>query len=133
MNQIKPFCDIFIHQQIFDQSKSIFRTEAAGCFYVSFNISRNEVVLASVFCTLVSPLTYSSYKHFEYPLNSILYRETGVYKDVQFSLFFIQNIHCGYSLEPPRRGVSNHFIKYIKFFPMKVSIFRAVYYMGGCI
>ena len=22
-------------------------------------------------------------------------------------LFFIQNIHCGYSLEPPRRGASN--------------------------
>ena len=48
-----------------------------------------------------------------------------------FFLFLLQNIDCGYSLEPPRRGGSNVYPqsvlsknkKYIKNFPMKFSIF----------
>ena len=44
-------------------------------------------------------------------------------------LFLIQNIHCGYSLEPPLHFrvptmyVLNKNIKNIKNFPMKLSIF----------
>ena len=44
----------------------------------------------------------------EYPLKPNLYIEklgfAGVYL---FFLFLLQNIDCGYSLEPPRRGGSN--------------------------
>ena len=44
----------------------------------------------------------------EYPLKPQFYIEklgfAGVYL---IFLFLIQNIHCGYSLEPPRRGGSN--------------------------
>ena len=32
---------------------------------------------------------------------------TGIY--IIFFLFLLQNINCGYSLEPPRRGVSNEY------------------------
>ena len=43
------------------------------------------------------------------PLTPLLYThgETGVYKGIHFFLFLIQDIDCGYSLEPPRRGGSN--------------------------
>ena len=47
-----------------------------------------------------------------------------------FFLFFIQNIDCGYSLEPPCGGVPtinvlSKYINYIKKFPTKFSIFKA--------
>ena len=41
-----------------------------------------------------------------------------------FFLFLLQNIDCGYSLEPPlQSNVLSKNIKNIKFFPMKFSIF----------
>ena len=62
-----------------------------------------------------------------------LYSKTGVCRGISiFFLFLLQNIDCGYSLEPPRRGGSNvhpQFMfgsknkKNIKFFLMKFSIF----------
>ena len=36
----------------------------------------------------------------------LLYSKTGIYRDIQFFLFLIQNIHCGYPLEPPWQGGS---------------------------
>ena len=60
-----------------------------------------------------------------------------------FFLFLLQNIDCGYSLEPSRRGGSNVYPqsmfwakiwKIIKFFPMKIIDFWpekiTVYHMG---
>ena len=46
-------------------------------------------------------------------------------------LFLIQNIHCGYSLEPHRRDIPtmyvlNKNIKKIDVFPMKFSIFTTI-------
>ena len=42
------------------------------------------------------------------PYTPLLYRKTGVRRGIpNFLFFFIQNIHCGYSLEPPRQGGSN--------------------------
>ena len=38
---------------------------------------------------------------------SVKYSKTGVYRGIPFFLFLLQNIDCGYSLEPPRRGGSN--------------------------
>ena len=44
------------------------------------------------------------------PLTLLLYSKTGVYRGIRY-FFFIsaQNIDCGYSLEPPRRGGSNEY------------------------
>ena len=49
---------------------------------------------------------------------------------MQFFLFLLQNIDCGYSLEPPHRciptiNVWSENIKNIKFLPKKDSIFTA--------
>ena len=43
------------------------------------------------------------------PLNLILYRKTGVCRSIASFLFLIQNIDCGYPLEPPQRGGSNEY------------------------
>ena len=44
----------------------------------------------------------------EYPLKSHYYIVTLGYAGVYlFFLFLLQNIDCGYKLEPPRRGGSN--------------------------
>ena len=44
----------------------------------------------------------------EYPLNPHFYIAKLGYAGVYlFFLFLLQNIDCGYSLEPPRRGGSN--------------------------
>ena len=44
----------------------------------------------------------------EYPLELHFYIEKLGYAGVYlFFLFLLQNIDCGYSLEPPRRGGSN--------------------------
>ena len=44
----------------------------------------------------------------EYPLKPHFYIAKLGYAGVYLIfLFLIQNIHCGYSLEPPRRGGSN--------------------------
>ena len=44
----------------------------------------------------------------EYPLKPHFYIEKLGYAGVYlFFLFLLQNIDCGYSLEPPRRGGSN--------------------------
>ena len=43
-----------------------------------------------------------------YPLEPHFYKEKLGFEGVYlFFLILIQNIHCGYSLEPPRRGGSN--------------------------
>ena len=53
-----------------------------------------------------------------------------------FFLFLLQNIDCGYSLEPPRRGGSNVYPqsnvlsknnKNINFFPVKIFIFKTCF------
>ena len=44
------------------------------------------------------------------PHTPLLYRKTGICRGVSIFLIFLfllQNIDCGYSLEPPRRGGSN--------------------------
>ena len=38
------------------------------------------------------------------PYTTLLYSKTGVYRGIHISLLLIQNIECGYSIEPPRRG-----------------------------
>ena len=35
------------------------------------------------------------------PYTPLLYSKTGVHRGVHFFLFLLQNIDCGYSLEPP--------------------------------
>ena len=35
------------------------------------------------------------------PYTPLLYSKTGVYRSIHFFLFLLQNIDCGYSLEPP--------------------------------
>ena len=40
------------------------------------------------------------------PPRIVLYSKTRVYRGIPI-LFLIQNMHCGYSLEPSRRGGSN--------------------------
>ena len=44
------------------------------------------------------------------PLNPTLYRKLGYAGVNLFFLFLLQNIDCGYSLEPPLRGVSTIFV-----------------------
>ena len=40
--------------------------------------------------------------------------KTGVYMGIDcFFLFLLENIDCGYSLEPPRRGSSNEYTQSI--------------------
>ena len=50
-----------------------------------------------------------------YPLEPHFYIETlgfaGAYLFLFFFFFWLQNIDCGYSLEPPRRGGSNVYPK----------------------
>ena len=68
-----------------------------------------------------------------YPLEPHFYKGKLGYAGVYlFFLFLLQNIDCGYSLEPPRRGGSNMYPqsmfwakirKNIKIFPMKSLIF----------
>ena len=41
------------------------------------------------------------------PLTPFLYRKTGVFRGILVFLFLIRNMHCGCSLDPPRRGGSN--------------------------
>ena len=41
------------------------------------------------------------------PYTPLLYSKTGVRRGIPIFLFLLQNIDCGYSLEPPRRGGSN--------------------------
>ena len=41
------------------------------------------------------------------PLTPLLYSKTGVCRGIPIFLILLQNIDCGYSLEPPRRGGSN--------------------------
>ena len=45
------------------------------------------------------------------PLHPTFYNKTGYRRGIQylFFLFLLQNIDCGYSLEPPRRGGSTEF------------------------
>ena len=46
----------------------------------------------------------------EYPLKPHFYIAKLGYAGVYlFFLFLLQNIYCGYSLEPPRRGGSNEY------------------------
>ena len=45
------------------------------------------------------------------PHTPLLYSKSGVCGVYLFFLFLLQNIDCGYSLEPPRRGGSNVYPK----------------------
>ena len=82
------------------------------------------------------------------PETPLLYSKTGVYRGVHFFFISAQNIDCGYSLEPPRRGGSNEYPQsmfeqkyekyhnfYLEIFPflvVKFSIYlnRRVFVMG---
>ena len=67
------------------------------------------------------------------PSTPLLYSKTGVYRGIHVFLILLKNnIECGYSLEPPRRGGSNEYPqsmfwagiwKISKFFIWKVSFF----------
>ena len=69
-----------------------------------------------------------------YPLEPHFYIVKLGYAGVdQFFLFLLQNIDCGYSLEPPRRGGSNEYPqsmfwsknkKNVKIFLLKIFIFH---------
>ena len=41
------------------------------------------------------------------PQTPLVYSKNGVCRGIPIFLFLLQNIDCGYSLEPPRRGGSN--------------------------
>ena len=41
------------------------------------------------------------------PHTQALYSENGVFRGIHFFLFLLENIDCGYMLEPPRQGYSN--------------------------
>ena len=66
----------------------------------------------------------------------LLYSATGFYRGIHyFFLISAQNIDCGYSLEPPRRGGSNEYPqsmflaeiwKILEFFFWKLSFFLVV-------
>ena len=45
-----------------------------------------------------------------YNFDPLLYSKTGVYRGMHYFLNSAQNIDCGYSLEPPRRGGSNEYL-----------------------
>ena len=84
-----------------------------------------------------SALTMKTYPCSEYTLKPHFYIVKLGYAGVYlFFLFLVQNIDCGYSLEPPRQGSSNVYrvptiyvlsknMKSIKIFLMKFSIFTA--------
>ena len=61
----------------------------------------------------IKSMNISSGKHVHVkytPLTPTLYSKNGVYRGIPiFSYFLLQNIDCGYSLEPPRRGGSNEY------------------------
>ena len=42
-------------------------------------------------------------------LNPTFYSKTGVSRGIHYLLISAQNIDCGYSLDPPRRGGSNEY------------------------
>ena len=81
-----------------------------------------------------------------YPLKPHFYIEKLGYAGVYlFFLFLLQNIDCGYSLEPPRRGGSNEYPqsmfwsknkKNIKEFLLKIFIFynffKSLYIAWAC-
>ena len=54
---------------------------------------------------------YSLRKHAYSNILKILQPKTGKFPDKNYDIFHIsaQNIDCGYSLEPPRRGGSNEY------------------------
>ena len=57
----------------------------------------------------ITPVCCSCYIRITFPCNiyPLLHSETWVYRGIYIFLIFTPNIDCGYSLEPPRRGVSN--------------------------
>ena len=66
------------------------------------------------FCVRVSvyaPLRKHAYSE----MLKILHPKKGKFSDKKSDIFHIsvQNIDCGYSLEPPRRGGSNEYPQYI--------------------
>ena len=73
-------------------------------------VDKNE----NLFLPLAHAIIRITYLYKEYPLISYLYKAklwfTGVYL---ISLFLIQNIDCGYSLEPPRRCGSNVYPRFM--------------------
>ena len=73
-----------------------------------------------------------------YPrISPYLYSKTGVCRGIPIFLFLPQNIHCGHSFEPPRRGGSNMYTQFMfknkknirifqqknfQFFKLKISV-----------
>ena len=57
----------------------------------------------------------------------LLYSKTGIYRGIHYFLFLLQNIDCGYSLEPPHCGCSNG-THHQCFEQLKINIFTAVKY-----
>ena len=52
------------------------------------------------------------------PHTPLLYSKTGVCRGIPIFLFLLQNIDCGYSLEPPRRDFKNPCILHGQVFVM---------------
>ena len=71
---------------------------------IKFHISDNSSIEMIFFLCIITKTCPCDV----YPLEPHFYIEKMGFEGVYlFSLFLIQNIHCGYSLEPPRQGGSN--------------------------
>ena len=77
-------------------------------------------------------ITKTCLYNFDPPQTPLLYSKTGVYRGINYFLISAQNIDCGYSLEPPRRGGSNDYpqsmflirsMKNIRVFYLKILSF----------
>ena len=56
-------------------------------------------------CVTLRKLAHAIYRDFFSPVKI----ENFIGKKFDIFLIFAQNIHCGYTLEPPRRGGSNEY------------------------
>ena len=65
-------------------------------------LARPVLLLVNLFIRKTCPCNIYPLRH-----NFYVYRNTVVCRGIHIFLFVLQNINCGYSYEPPRRGGSN--------------------------
>ena len=70
----------------------------------------NQEIVSVKYITPLTQLLYSHYENMQYTeIFSAVKIENFTRTILIFFLIFAQNIDCGYTLEPPRRGSSNEY------------------------
>ena len=90
--------------------------------------TRKEVVKRKVLITKTCLYSFDPLKHHVY---TVKLEFTGV--NINF-LISAQNIDCGYSLEPPRQGSSNEYLKsmfWVEIWKISEFLFEILHFFGG--